>query len=327
MQNRAVNLLRVTGVFLAAALFVAGEAKAQAFPERAVEIVVGYSPGGLTDGVARVVAQQLSEAWGKPVVVQNRPGAGGTIAANTVANAKPDGYTLLLADHALMTYPSLYPSFPHDLLKAFQPLSVVGGASMVFLVRPDSPIKSLKDLVAAAKAEPGKVTFASGGTGTVTHLAGELFEKVTDIDLLHVPYRGVAPGITDLLGGRIAMMVSSIGPIVPQVTTGTLKALAVTGPQPVNVLPGVPTVGAAGYPDATAVGYWGFLAPANLPPAVLAELSKALTGAIRSPKTQEKLRSMGVDPVGSTPDEYANIVRSESTRWGEIIKRIGIKAE
>ncbi|HEV2009173.1 MAG TPA: tripartite tricarboxylate transporter substrate binding protein [Burkholderiales bacterium] len=312
---------------LVAGFTAAGVAIAQGFPSRSIRLVVGYPPGGLTDGVARTLAPRLSETLGQQVFVDNRGGGGSTIGTDIVAKAAPDGHTLLVADQAFITNPSLYAKLPFDTLKDFQPVSLVGAASLVILVHPSLPVRSIKELVALAKSRPGDINYASGGNGTATHLAGELFKQVAGVNFVHIPYKGAGLAIIDVLSGQVSLMFGSIGGAAPQVAAGKIKALAVTGNAPIAVLPGVPTLAEAGYPAASVVGYWGVLAPVGVARDVLDKLSGAIAAAVKRPEVRQRLLDQGVDPTGSGPGEYERIIRAEIGRWAKVIKEAGIKVD
>ena len=317
----------VRRALIAIGLFAAGAALAQGFPTRSIRLVVGYPPGGLTDGVARTLAPGLSESLGQQVFVDNRGGGGSTIGTDIVAKAAPDGHTLLVADQALITNPSLYAKLPFDTLKDFQPVLLVGAASLVIVVHPSLPVRSVKELVALAKSHPGDINYASGGNGTATHLAGELFKQVAGVQMVHIPYKGAGLAIIDLLGGHVSLMFSSVGAAAPHANAGKIKALAVTGESRIQVLPGVPTLAEAGYPAASVVGYWGVLAPAGIPRDVLDKLSSAIAAVVKHPEVRQRLLDQGVDPTGSGPAEYDRIIRAEIGRWAKVIRQAGIKVD
>lgn len=317
----------VRRALIAIGLFAAGAALAQGFPTRSIRLVVGYPPGGLTDGVARTLAPGLSESLGQQVFVDNRGGGGSTIGTDIVAKAAPDGHTLLVADQALITNPSLYAKLPFDTLKDFQPVLLVGAASLVIVVHPSLPVRSVKELVALAKSHPGDINYASGGNGTATHLAGELFKQVAGVQMVHIPYKGAGLAIIDLLGGHVSLMFSSVGAAAPHANAGKIKALAVTGESRIQVLPGVPTLAEAGYPAASVVGYWGVLAPASIPRDVLDKLGSAIAAVVKRPEVRQRLLDQGVDPTGSGPGEYDRIIRAEIGRWAKVIKQAGIKVD
>jgi tripartite-type tricarboxylate transporter receptor subunit TctC len=316
----AVCVAAIGAVFMEAAV-------AQSYPVRTVRLVVGYPAGGLTDGVARTLSAGLAEALGQQVIVDNRGGAGSAIGTDIVAKSAPDGHTLLVADQALITNPTLYAKLPYDTLKDLQPVSMVGAASLAIVVHPSLPVRSVKDLVALAKARPGQVNYASGGNGTATHLAGELFKQVAGVQMVHIPYKGAGVAIGDLLGGHVSVMFSSIGASGPHVTAGKIRALAVTGPARVTVLPEVPTLKEAGYPAAGLVGYWGILAPAGVSREIVDRLSKTIAAIIKKPEVHKRLLDQGVDPSGSDPAEYGEVIRREIAKWEKVIKVAGIKVD
>jgi len=319
--------LAVRVVLLVAGLAMAGAAFAQVYPSRTIRMVVGYPPGGLTDGVARTLQPRLAEALGQQVIVDNRGGGGSTIGTDIVAKSLPDGYTLLVADQALITNPSLYAKLPYDTLKDLQPVALVGAASLVIVVHPSLPARSVNDLVAIAKARPGDVNYASGGNGTATHLAGELFKQVAGVQMVHIPYKGVGLAIVDLLGGHVSIMFSSIGAAGPHANAGKIRALAVTGPSRAPALPAVPTLAESGYPAASVVGYWGVLAPAGVARDIVDKLSGAIATVVKRPDMHQRLVDQGVDPTGSGPAEYGRIIRAEIGKWAKVIRQAGIKVD
>ena len=324
MSNRTL----VTKIFLlVAGLAIAATAMAQGFPTRTIRMVVGYPPGGLTDGVARTLQPRLAEALGQQVIVDNRGGGGSTIGTDIVAKSPPDGYTLLVADQALITNPSLYAKLPYDTLKDLQPVALVGAASLVIVVHPSFPTRSVKDLVAIAKKRPGDVNYASGGNGTATHLAGELFKQVAGVQMVHIPYKGVGLAIVDLLGGHVSIMFSSIGAAGPHANAGKIRALAVTGPSRAPALPAIPTLAESGYPAASVVGYWGVLAPAGVAREIVDKLSGAIATVVKRPDMHQRLVDQGVDPTGSGPAEYGRLIRAEIEKWAKVIRQAGIKVD
>ena len=324
MSNRAL-VIKVS--LLVAGLAIAATAMAQGYPTRTIRMVVGYPPGGLTDGVARTLGPRLAEALGQQVIVDNRGGGGSTIGTDIVAKSLPDGYTLLVADQALITNPSLYAKLPYDTLKDLQPVALVGAASLVIVVHPSLPARSVKDLVAIAKTRPGDVNYASGGNGTATHLAGELFKQVAGVRMVHIPYKGVGLAIIDLLGGHVSIMFSSIGAAGPHANAGKIRALAVTGPSRAPALPAVPTLAESGYPAASVVGYWGVLAPAGVARDIVDKLSGAIATVVKRPDVHQRLVDQGVDPTGSGPAEYGRIIRAEIEKWAKVIRQAGIKVD
>ncbi len=324
MKCQTIMAAGLMSIALVGATF---EAQAQSYPTKNIRLLVGYPPGGLTDGVARTLAPRLSEALGQQVYVDNRAGGGSTIGTDLAAKATPDGYTLLVADQALISNPSLYAKLPFDTLKDFQPVALAGAAALVIVAHPSLPARTVKELVALDKAKPGSINYASGGNGTATHLAGELFKQVAGVQFVHIPYKGAGVAIIDLLSGQVSLMFSSVGPAAPHVNIGKIKALAVTGEARLSVLPGVPTLAEVGYPAATVLGYWGVVAPAGISRDVLDKLSTTIAAVIKRPEVRQRLIEQGVDPTGAGPSEYDRIIRSEITKWGKVIKQAGIKVE
>lgn len=326
MSGRRIEAVRSAGtlVLLLASIL---NASAQQYPTRPIRLVVGYPAGGLTDGVGRTIGPRLGEALGQQVIVDNRGGAGSTIGTDIVVKSPPDGHTLLVADQALITNPSLYAKLPYDTLKDLQPVSLVGAASLVIVVHPSLPARSVKDLVALAKARPGDINYASGGNGTATHLAGELFKQVAGVQMVHIPYKGAGLAIVDLLGGHVSIMFSSIGAAGPHANVGRIRALAVTGPARAPALPTVPTLAESGYPAASVVGYWGVLAPSGVPRDVVDKLAAAIAAVVKRPEVNQRLVDQGVDPTGGSPAEYGQIIRAEITKWGKVIRQAGIKVD
>ncbi len=320
-------LVLIRWVVAVAAVAVAGIAAAQSWPAKPVRLVVGYPAGGLTDGVARTLAPRLTEALGQQVIVDNRGGGGSTIGTDIVVKSPPDGYTLLVADQALITNPSLYAKLPYETLRHLQPVALVGAASLMIVVHPSLPVRSVKDLVALAKSRPGEVNYASGGNGTATHLAGELFKQVAGVNMVHIPYKGAGIAIVDLLGGHVSIMFSSIGAAGPHVNVGKIRALAVTGPSRAPAQPAVPTLGESGYPAASVVGYWGVLAPAGVTRDIVDKLSGAIAAAIKLPEVHQRLVDQGVDPSGSGPADYDRVIRAETEKWAKVIRQAGIKID
>lgn len=300
---------------------------AQGYPEKSIRLMVGYAPGGLTDGVARTLAPQLTEILGKQVVVENRGGGGSSIATDVVAKAPADGYTLLMADQALISNPSLFPALPYDTFKDLMPVALVGTAASVIVVNASVPVRDLKSLIALAKSKPGTLNYASGGNGTMTHLAGELFKQVARVDIVHVPYKGTGPAVVDLLGGQVPMMFSSIGPVAQYIKSGQLIALAVTGDSRSPALPTVPTLSELGLAQATVIGYWGVMAPAGTPADITEKLSKSIGDAVKRPDVNQRLVSLGVDPSFAAGTRYEKILSTEIPKWAQVIKQANIRID
>jgi tripartite-type tricarboxylate transporter receptor subunit TctC len=300
---------------------------AQGYPEKSIRLMVGYAPGGLTDGVARTLAPQLSELLGKQVVVENRGGGGSSIATDVVAKSPADGYTLLMADQALISNPSLFSTLPYDTLKDLQPVALVGTAASVIVVNSTLPVRDLKALIALAKSKPGTLNYASGGNGTMTHLAGELFKQVARVDIVHVPYKGTGPAVVDLLGGQVPMMFSSIGPVAQYIKSGQLIPLAVTGDSRSPALPNVPTLSELGLAQATVIGYWGMMAPTGTPGDVIEKLMKSVSDVVKRPDINQRLVSLGIDPSFATGARYEKILSSEIPKWAQVIKLANIRID
>jgi tripartite-type tricarboxylate transporter receptor subunit TctC len=304
----------------------ASAASAQSFPSRPVHIFVPYPAGGGVDVLTRTLGDVVSKQWGQSVVVENRPGAGGVIASQAVVTAAPDGYTLIMVASGHATNPLLYPKIPYDTFKDFTPISLLASSPNILLVRADSPFKTMADLIAAAKAKPGSLSFAHAGTGTSTHLAGELLKSLAKIDLNAIPYKGGAPSINDLLGGQIPMSFNNGPESVGQLQAGTLRALAVTTADRAPFLPDVPSMSEAvpGYDTGV---WWGLLGPANMSPDVLAKLSHDFVAALNTDAVKERLGKLGALPIGSSPQQFDARIHADYEKWGPIIKAAGMKAE
>jgi len=319
-------LLRFAGVVLAVALG-AWSACGQAFPVRPVKLVVGFTPGGGVDINARMLAGKLTEIFGQSVLVENRPGAGTNIANEFVAKAAPDGYTLLINTAAVAINMSLYKNVPFDTLRDFAPVAVFSESQNIMLTNAAKPYKSAGDVVAAARAKPGALTFASAGSGSTQHLAGELFKLQTRTDILHVPYKGSAPATTALIAGEVDLVFINVPAILPHVKSGRLRALAAAGARRTALMPEVPTLREAGVNGVEVVVWYGVLAPAGTPREVVAILAGAIGRAARAPDIRQKLLDQGAEPVGSTPEEFGALLREEVTKWREVVRAAGLKAE
>jgi tripartite-type tricarboxylate transporter receptor subunit TctC len=300
---------------------------ADAYPSKPVKILVGYSAGGAVDAIARSVGQRMATVLGQPVVVENKPGAGTNIAIKSLTTSAPDGYTLLLAANALAVNPSMYQPAPYDLDRDFTPISMVGRVPVVFAVREGSPIKTLPELVAAAKAKPGGVTVATPGNGATPHLAMELFQHTAGLKLSHVPYKGGAQAITDVLGGHVDVVAVNALEVLPLVKGGKLKVLAVMSTERSAVLPGVPTVAESGYPGFEASVWYGFVAPAGLPAPVLATLHDAVQKAIDSKEVREQLAAAGGVPLPGPTAQFEKLLKSDAARYGKLIREANIKPD
>jgi len=313
-------------IIMTAALATTCSAAAQNYPVRPIRIVVVSTPGGSVDTMARTVGPKLAERWGQQVLVDNRPGAGGTIAAELVAKAPPDGYTLIMGTVAsFATNVSLRKSLPYDPVLDFAPISLVATQNLMLLIHPSVPAKSVKELVALAKRQPGTLSFASAGNGTGGHLSGELFKLLAGIDMLHVPYKGVAPALVDVVSGQVSMTFASIISAMPQVKNNRLRPLAVTGAQRSRAAKELPTMieaGVQGYESAT---WYGLLAPAGTPADIVTKLNAEVVAILKSPEMFDRLSKEGADPVGNSPAEFARHIQAEIEKWRKVIKAAGIR--
>lgn len=303
-------------------------AHAQAFSsQNNITLLIPYPPGGSADLVARPLAAELQSRLGKTVIVDYKPGAGGTIATAQLARAKPDGNTLImvLAAHAINH--SLYRSLPYNTKTDFAPVSLVATLPLIVAAPLSTPANTIPELIKYAKANPGKLTFASAGSGNTSHLAAEMFKTTTGIDMLHVPYKGSGPAVVGLLGGEVSLMFDSISTSLPHVLSGKLKALAVTGEKRSPLVPNVPTVAESGVPDFIVNGWYGILAPAKTPPEVVNTLSRAIAESVKQPKLQQQMSTHGYSLVGSTPQEFATHIDSEISRWAKIVASSGAKVD
>jgi tripartite-type tricarboxylate transporter receptor subunit TctC len=304
----------------------AGAASAQSFPAKPVRIFVPYAAGGGVDVLARTLGDVVSKQWGQSVVIENRPGAGGLIASQALATSPPDGYTLIVVASGHATNAFLYPKIPYDTFKDFSPISLLASSPNVLLVRADSPFKTLGDMIAAAKAKPGSLSFAHAGTGTSTHLAGELLKNLARIDLNAIPYKGGAPAINDLLGGQIPLSFNNGPESIGQLQAGTVRALAVTTATRAPFLPDVPSMSET-VPGYDTEVWWGLLGPAGMPPELLAKLSRDFIAAVNTDSVKERLTKLGALPIGSTPQQFDAKIHADYEKWGPIIKAAGMTAE
>jgi len=320
------NLRRLVAL-LAVALPFASEAPAQSYPSRLITFVVPFPAGGSADTLARLIGAQLSERWKQPVVVENKPGAGGNLGTDYVAKAAPDGYTLLMSPSSIAIAPHLYTKLSFDPVKDFVPVTLVGSIPMVVVVTPDFPAKSIAELIAMAKTKPGDIPYASAGNGTTNHLAVELFKITTGIDLLHVPYRGNPLAIMDVIGGRVPVFFDFVLTGLPHVRDGKVRALATTGLHRSAVLPDVPTVIEAGVPNFEAATWFGVFAPARTPREITDKLNAEILDILTLPALRERLTGLGVDIIAEGPEQLAALTAADLAKWGPIIQKAGVKLD
>ena len=317
---------RIAAATWLACLLLAGAAGAQTFPAKAVRIVVGFSPGGPADVIARIYADKLGGLWGQAVLVDNRAGAGGNIGSEVTAKAPPDGYTMVLAPSSHVTNGALY-KLPYDPIRDFTPISQVAYYSLVLALHPSVPANTLAELVALARARPGQLTVASAGNGTPTHLAAELFAIAAGVSLLHVPYKGAAPATTDLLSGQAQMMFNNPVSAMPQVKSGRLRGIATTGSTRAAIAPDMPTVAESGYPGFEAGTWYAFLGPAGLPREIQAKLAADIVAMTQLADVRARFTTMGVEAIGTTPARLATIMQEDLEKWGKVIRTANIKPE
>jgi tripartite-type tricarboxylate transporter receptor subunit TctC len=313
------------GALLLVALLA--DAGAQDYPTRAITLVVPYAAGGGNDAMARIVADHMGRTLGQQIVIENRGGAGGTIATRAAAKAAPDGYTLVLGGTGtLAVNPTLYANVGYDPRKDFAPVGLIATSALVILVHPSVEARSVPELIALAGKEPGRLNYASAGPGSGIHLAAELFASMAGVKLTHVPYKGSGPALNDLVGGHVQIYFSSLPPAVGMRAEGKVRALAVTGPARSHVFPDLPTVAEAALPGYEAVLHYGIAAPAGTPRAIVDRLNAALRAALASEETKAVLVATGADPMPSTPEDYAADIDREETRWSRIVREVGVKA-
>lgn len=312
----------------AVVLITASAASAQTgFPTKAVHLFVPYPAGGAVDILARTLGDELSKNWGQPVIVENRPGAGGLVASQALATSPPDGYTLIVVASGHATNPFLYPKIPYDTFKDFTSICLLASSPNILLVRADSPFKTLADLLAQARAKPGSLSYGMAGNGTSTHLAGELLKNLAKVDIVAIPYKGGAPAMNDLLGGQIPMSFNNGPESVGQIGAGKVRALAVTTAKRAPFLPDVPTMAEAGVPGYDTGVWWGLLGPAGMPANIVAQLSSDFLAELKAPAVKDRLNTLGASPIGSSPKEFDAVIRADYEKWGPIIKAAGMKAE
>jgi tripartite-type tricarboxylate transporter receptor subunit TctC len=311
--------------------FACGHALAQtaaeAYPAKPIRFILPFPPGGGTDILGRIIAERLTANLGQPVVLENRGGAGGNVGAEAAAKAAPDGYTIVLAAPSLAISPSLYAKLNYDPVKDLAPISLVGTVPNVLITYPALPAQTLGEFIALAKTRPGSMNFGSGGSGTSNHLAGELFNNVAGVKLVHVPYKGVNLAMNDVLAGQVQAVVIGITAAAPHIKAGRLRALAVITPQRSPALPDVPTTAEAGLPGFVVNTWYGLLAPAGTPRPIIALLNAELARIMHAPELKDRLAAMATEPATSTPEAFAEFIKSEMTKWGDVVREAGLKAD
>ena len=316
--------------FVIAAIAVVNSAYAQgysSYPSRPLRMIVAFAPGGATDILARTLAQHLNNALGQPVVVENRGGAGGMVGAEAAAKAAPDGYTTFLATISMVLAPSVYPKAPYDPIRDFTAITLLSSTPYILLVHPSVPVRSVKEFISLAKARPGQLNYASPGSGTPPHLGGELFKNVTGIEIVHIPYKGLAPALIDLLAGQVSIVFSSPVPALPHMKSSKVRALAVTATKRSMAAPEIPTLTEAGVPGVD-VGSWSaMLAPVGTARTVVDRLHAELMRIIGVPEVRARLQAEGADPIGAGPDELNAYIQAEFIKWAMVVKRTGLRAE
>ena len=303
-------------------------AQSAGYPERPIRIVVAYTPAGATDILARTIGQKLTEAWGQPVIIDNRPGANGNIGTEYAAKATPDGYTLLMVTagtHGIN--PSLYRKLGFDAVKDFAPVSLVAMVPNIFVVNNAVPAKDLKEFIAYAKANPGKLNYGSPGNGSTAHLSMELFKSMTGIQMVHIPYKGSAGVLADLIGGQIVATMDNMPPYVPQVKAGKIRALAVSPTRRSPAVPDVPTVAEAGVPGYDSGAWFGLVAPAHTPKDIVNKLSRETARILKLPDVSARLSELGAEPVGGTPEQFAAHIKAEIAKWAKVIKDANVELQ
>ena len=320
-----MRLVLACAATLVAAVF--GPAQAQGWPDKPIKLIISFAPGGVHDTLARVLQPRLTEALGQPIVIENRPGAGGNIAAEAVAKSAPDGYTFLVASEAIATNEFLYRGLAYDPYKDLAPVAKLADYPMALIANPSVPANNMKELIALAKAKPGTLSYGSAGIGASGHLAGELLNSAEGIDIVHVPYKGGAPALADLVAGRIQVMFLSISLSAPQAKQGRIKVLALTGTRHSDKLPGVTTTAEQGYPDVQALLFSSLLAPGGTPAPIIRRMNTEVVKALKAPEVDQRLEELGAVPAPTSPEEFAAILKRDGQVWGKLIREKNIRAD
>ncbi|HYD57634.1 MAG TPA: tripartite tricarboxylate transporter substrate binding protein [Burkholderiales bacterium] len=319
--------MRALACLLASVLCLLTQTAGAQYPNRPVKLVVPFPPAGATDVVGRLIATKLGERLGQGVVVDNKPGAGGTIGSDLVAKSPADGYTLLIATSSTHSIGPVLQKLPYDPIKDFAPITHVANVPNVLVVSPTLPVQSVKELVALAKAKPGQLNFASSGVGTIVHLNGELFKMISGTDIVHVPYKGTALSIPDVASGNIAMLFDSLASVMPHIKSGKVRPIAVNAAKRQALLPEIPTLSEAGMPQFDRYTWFGLFAPAGTPPEIVARVQREVVAALQAPDLLERFAGVGAEPVGSTPAEFVERIRSDATRWAQVIRAANVKVQ
>ena len=323
----SARVLALVAAAATVAVEMSEHAAAQQYPSRPVRIISPFAPGGGNDTLCRIVAQRLGENLKQQIIVENRAGANGIVGTEVAARSAPDGYTIVLIPSGHAVNASLYRKLPFDSIRDFSPITLVGSSPLVLAVHPSLPVRSVKELIALARKQPGQLTYASAGVGASGHLGGALFETLTGTKLTHIPYKGMAVAIVDLMSGQVTMTFGTSLSVVPHVRAGRLRALATTGTKRSPALPELPTVAEAGVAGYEASLWYGFVGPTRMPPEIVQRLHSAIVSVLRLPDVRERLASQGVDPQHNTPDEFAKLLVSDLDRWAKVVQRAGIKPE
>jgi tripartite-type tricarboxylate transporter receptor subunit TctC len=312
---------------IALALLAAPHAYAQPYPARPIKIVVPYPPGGFNDTLGRTLAAKFTESWGQPAIVENKPGANTLIGSDFVAKSAPDGYTLLIVAFPFAVTPSLIRNMPYDTLKDFAPVILAAQSPNILVVNPALPMKSVAELVAMAKAKPDSLSYASTGNGSSNHISMELFKSLSGTKIVHIPYKGSAPAVTDLLGGQVHVMFDNAPNVMPQVKAGRLRALGQSGATRSAIAPDIPTVAEVGVPGYEVTVWFGLVAPAGTPREIVQKLNAEVLKILAMPDVRERFLAQGVEPLGSTPEEFREHIRAQMAKWGKVVKDAGVQAE
>ncbi|HZN27530.1 MAG TPA: tripartite tricarboxylate transporter substrate binding protein [Burkholderiales bacterium] len=321
-----MKLFCISAIALTALATTAFSQDATNYPSRPIRVIVPFAPGGGLDISTRLIAQKLTEKWGQNIVVDSRPGAATIVGTEIASKAAPDGYTLLMITTTFAINPGLYPKLPYDPVKDFTPVTQLNSQPNVVVVTPSFPGKSVKDLMALAKAKPGELTFATPGAGSAPHLSAEMFQRAAGVSMIHVPYKGIPPAVTDVIGGRVTMLFTTTISAAPHIKAGKLRALAITSAKRQSSMPDVPTIGET-LPGYRAEAFQGMVAPAGVPQAIVNKVSAEVARIVRLPDVSQRFELDGAEPVGSTPKEFAAFLRAEMQKWNKVIKDAGIKPE